>query len=122
MDDEDPIRRILTLMLGRLGYDVTCVPSGEQAVAEYAAAKQSGRPFSAIILDLTIANGMGGLETFRTIREADPQVRAIVSSGHTRDPSVVAYREAGFLSVLPKPFRLDDVVNALKQALGDTHP
>jgi two-component system cell cycle sensor histidine kinase/response regulator CckA len=60
MDDEVTIRELVRETLEVLGYRVTACSNGEEAVAEYRAAHESGRPFVAAILDLNVPNGMGG--------------------------------------------------------------
>jgi two-component system, cell cycle sensor histidine kinase and response regulator CckA len=118
MDDEEAIRKILELMLDRLGYETESVGDGEHAVTRYTEAMQAGRPFAAVILDLTIPERMGGIETAARLRAVDPHVRTILSSGYSRDPNVLHYREKGFQGVMVKPFRLQDVAHALQEALA----
>jgi two-component system, cell cycle sensor histidine kinase and response regulator CckA len=118
MDDEESICKILGLMLNRLGYEIECVGSGEAALERYAAALRAGQPFNAVILDLTVPAGMGGADAAERLRALDPGVRAIVSSGYSRDPNVVNYKEKGFRGVISKPFRLQDVEDALREALA----
>lgn len=60
MDDEEMIREIASEILDYLGYQPTTCVTGEEAVALYKAAGESGTPFSAVIMDLTIQGGMGG--------------------------------------------------------------
>jgi CheY-like chemotaxis protein len=118
MDDEEPIRRILTLMLGKLGYDAEAAAEGGEAVARYQAAQAAGNPFAAVILDLTVRRGMGGIETLERLRAVDPTVRAIVTTGHSAGSAEAARAEDGFCTALPKPFHLRDVDTALQQALA----
>ncbi len=62
MDDEEMVREVMTAMLQSLGYTTESVPDGAQAVALYAESFKAGRPFDAVIMDLTIPGGMGGKE------------------------------------------------------------
>jgi CheY-like chemotaxis protein len=71
-------------------------------------------------VDLTVPGGMGGLEAVRRMREIDPQVRAIVSSGYSSDPVLANYRANGFCGVLAKPYQLEDFTQILRAALGTT--
>jgi len=117
MDDEAIVRDVLQGMLELLGYQVLLVEEGRAAVAVYRAAKASGKPCDAVILDLTIPGGMGGKETIRHLREIDPQVRAIVSSGYSNDPVMADPRQFGFQEVVSKPFQMQEIGEALQRLL-----
>ena len=117
MDDEAMIRRSLGEMLERLGFDVEKADEGNEAVGLYREAKKEGTPFDLIILDLTIPGGMGGREALKRIMEIDPQVRAVVSSGYSRDPVLTRYWEFGFRGAVPKPYRFSDLKDTLEAVL-----
>jgi PAS domain S-box-containing protein len=119
VDDEAPIRKFLTMMLQKFGYEAEAVNDGAEAIARYTAARSGGTPFDAVIMDLTIPNGMGGCETVRRLRELDPGVRAIASSGYSLDPVMANYRDYGFSGVIPKPYRPDDLDRILKEIIGN---
>jgi CheY-like chemotaxis protein len=109
MDDEEDVRMVLGSMLEVLGYSVEYAPDGEAAVELYRKARQSGNDFNSCILDLTVPGGLGGKETIRRLREIDPGVKGIVSSGYSNDPIMSQYRENGFLGVIKKPYRLHEL-------------
>ncbi len=113
MDDEPAVREVVARMLEQLGHAVECAAEGEEALALYRRAREECRPFDAVILDLTIPGGMGGAEALRRLRELDPAVQAIVSSGYSTDPVLAEYRRHGFREVLVKPFRLQELVRAI---------
>ena len=118
MDDDESVLRLLRRILERLGHDVELVPDGGAALDAYRGALASPNPFAAVVMDLTIAGGMGGRETLRKLIEIDPSVRAIVSSGYSNDPIMSDWAAAGFSGVLPKPYRLEDVTRVLGEVLG----
>ena len=115
MDDEEPIRRLMEMTLGMLKYDVVCTVDGDEFLARHAAEKAAGRPFDVAILDLTIPGGMGGKEAIRRLRERDPIVRAIVSSGYSTDPVMAQCTDYGFDAVLPKPYLVKDLIQLVQQ-------
>ncbi len=117
MDDEDLIRELSRKALGRLGYEVVCAADGAEAVALYRAAVESGRPFRAVVLDLTVPGGMGGVESLRRMRQIDPRVKAIVSSGYSDDPVMASAAEYGFLAVVPKPWTIASLSRVLQRVL-----
>ena len=122
MDDEESIRKLGTILLQRMGLEATAVADGASAVQEFEAAHRGNRPFSLLILDLTIMGGMGGKEAIALIRKIDPAVPAIVSSGYSRDPVMAQYQAYGFQAVIPKPYdikRFKETVQALlRQKVG----
>ena len=109
MDDDDAVRRLAGDMLKRLGYEVLFAEDGQQALEAYEKARSSGKPVDAVLLDLTIPGGMGGRETMERLREMDPQVRAIVSSGYSNDPIMSDARRFGFKGVVAKPYNVADL-------------
>lgn len=109
MDDEEPVREILQDMLEELGFYSESTENGAEAVELYRARKEEGKPFSVVILDLTIPGGVGGKEAIKSLLEIDPEVNAVVSSGYSTDPIMASYREFGFRAVLGKPYRLQDM-------------
>jgi len=108
MDDEEIVREIAGEMLKHIGYEVEFAGDGAEAIARYAGARESGEPFQAIIMDLTVPGGMGGKEAIRRLLEIDPGIRAIVSSGYSNDP-VMSYKIEELSEALRKamPWRTD---------------
>lgn len=106
MDDEEDVAAIVAEVLRRLGLDVVTTAEGAAAVREVASARSGGRPFALLILDLTVPGGMGGKEAIQAIRQIDPKVPAIVSSGYSADPVMANYHAHGFQAVVPKPYDL----------------
>ena len=94
------------MMLGRLGYEADLTEHGDQAIAAYKAAKESGAPYDVLILDLTIVGGMGGMQTLEQLLAIDPDVKAIVSSGYSDNTILANYEECGFKGCLDKPYDL----------------
>jgi len=119
MDDDDAIRDVLVDMLTQLGYQSQCVREGAEAVTLYQQAQDTGQPFAAVLLDLTIPGGMGGRETIAHLQAIDPQVRAIVSSGYATDPLMAHYSAYGFREVLTKPYTVEGLEEVLQQVLED---
>jgi PAS domain S-box-containing protein len=117
MDDEVGIRAFAAKVLPLLGYDVECVADGQEAVARYIAARQSERPFDAVILDLTVRGGMGGMEAFERLRAADPNVLALVSSGYSTDPIMADFARHGFAARVPKPYEISDLRDTLARVV-----
>ncbi|OGU06388.1 MAG: hypothetical protein A2X82_00805 [Geobacteraceae bacterium GWC2_55_20] len=114
MDDEELVIDVASMMLEELGCSVDTCGDGAEAVDSYRAELELGAPYDAVILDLTVPGGMGGLEAARLIREIDPRAVLIVSSGYSQDSVVSDYRSHGFSGVVMKPYSL----NILSEELG----
>src|SRR3984957_10374822 len=59
MDDDEALQILFKAVLDHLGYDVQTARDGAEAVALYKAAKAEGKRFDAVLLDLTVAGGVG---------------------------------------------------------------
>jgi two-component system, cell cycle sensor histidine kinase and response regulator CckA len=118
MDDEEIIRELSRDMLSALGYAGDFVKEGSEAVAFYQKALNEGKPYDAVIMDLTVPGGMGGREAVEKILSIDPEVKAIVSSGYANDPIMADYRKYGFIGVVPKPYRISELSRTLRQVIG----
>jgi CheY-like chemotaxis protein len=71
MDDEKAMRDIFAAMLTSLGYAVETAGDGVAAVELFAKQSESGQRFHAVLLDLTVAGGMGGKETAQELQRLD---------------------------------------------------
>jgi CheY-like chemotaxis protein len=120
MDDEEPIRDMANALLKRLGFEVTSVADGNEAMRAYSQGMREGRRYDLVIMDLTVPGGMGGKEAMAELRKLDPGVRGIVSSGYSSDPVMANYRSYGFRGMVAKPYRLTDLAKAIRSVLeGD---
>jgi two-component system cell cycle sensor histidine kinase/response regulator CckA len=118
MDDDAGIAALTATMLESLNYKYDLAKNGEEAVALYRRSLNVGRPYDAVILDLTIVGGMGGEPCFQELRRLDPEVRAIVASGYDDDELARQFLEKGFCGYLTKPYRVGDLGRTLKAVLG----
>jgi PAS domain S-box-containing protein len=121
MDDERPVLTALQRMLERLGYAVVTASDGAEAVRLYEDLRRQGQSVSAVILDLTVPAGMGGLATVRRLHELDPHVRALVSSGYSNDPVLANHRHYGFRAVVPKPYGVEVLGRTLRDVLAEAN-
>ena len=122
MDDDEIIRRAARRLLQARGHDVELAADGAEAIEVFARAQEAGRPFDAVVLDLTVLEGMGGEECLQRLRQIAPAVRAILCSGYSQGPAIADFRKLGFQSVLRKPFSLDDLCRAIDAAVAHELP
>ena len=115
MDDEEQLLSVAYKILAWMGYQVTVAQDGKQAIKLYREAMSAESPFDLVILDLTVPGGMGGLQTIHELLKIDQNVKAVVSSGYYNDPVMANFKEYGFCGVVPKPYTLNDMVEALNK-------
>ena len=120
MDDEVVVREMAVDALQALGYEAVTVGDGEEAIATYRRCRTSetDAPFDAVILDLTVPGGMGGLEAGRELRKIDPSVKTIVSSGYAEDPVLAAPKTHGFNGAIRKPYLVRELGEELYRVLS----
>jgi PAS domain S-box-containing protein len=117
LDDDRIIRELVSIMLGNFGYDVTTVVDGIEVIDEYKTAMTSGCPFDAVIMDLTIPGGMGAKETISILKDLDPRVKAVISSGYSNDPIVNEYSDHGFKGAIIKPYGLKELISVINSVI-----
>ena len=117
MDDEEMLREAAGEILEYAGYAVEFAKDGAEAIAAYSKAKESGSPFDAVIMDLTVPGAMGGKDAVEGLLAIDPGVRAIVSSGYSNDPIIAEYARYGFVGVVSKPYTTGKLTEAVKRAV-----
>jgi PAS domain S-box-containing protein len=113
VDDEESLRLLAKEMLGSLGYTILTARNGVEALARYS--EQRGE-IALVILDLIMPE-MGGVETFRRLREIDPEARVLVSSGYAGDERPETLLPEGVAGFLQKPYRLGALAAAIRRAL-----
>ena len=120
MDDDEMIRNVARRLIEWIGYEIDTAVDGREAIEKYRAAKKAGTPFDVVILDLTIPGGMGGIKAFAQLKEIDPGVKAIVSSGYSSDSVMADYAKLGFAGMIPKPYKMDALSRILAKVTENT--
>jgi PAS domain S-box-containing protein len=121
MDDEPHIREIERAYLERMGYEVTDVSDGQEAIDVYKKALDSAAPFDLVVLDLTVLHGLGGLSAMERLLKIDPSIRAIIASGYVDDPGIENYADYGFQGALKKPFKGEELKSLVEKILARTN-
>ena len=118
VDDEETIRQTCISMLQMLGYRAEGAANSDDAVKQYRNAAAEADGFRLVLMDLTLRGGPGGCETMERLQSFDPNVRAIVCSGYAQDPVMANASAYGFCGVVSKPYTLEELSQAVSQALG----
>ncbi len=117
MDDEDIFRAVTGEHLKLLKYEVKGAGNGKEAIEMYKEAIESGNPFDAVMLDLTVRDGMGGKEAIMALLAIDPAVAAVVTSGYSNDKVMANFKEYGFSGVVEKPYEIYELDKALQKVI-----
>jgi two-component system cell cycle sensor histidine kinase/response regulator CckA len=112
VDDERVVRRALQRILERDGHTVAVAEGGREALEVY---EREWQGLAVVILDVMMPD-MDGRELLRRMREVNPGVRAVLSSGFTvdADPSLTS----SGARLLQKPYTPDHLRAALADALA----
>lgn len=117
MDDEEDVRTVAGEMLEAIGYNTESACDGNEAIEKYKKARATDQPFDVVIMDLTIPGSMGGKEAIKRLKEINPSVKTIVSSGYANDPIIANYKKYGFTGILTKPYRIENLSTVLHQVI-----
>jgi signal transduction histidine kinase len=112
VDDIPEQREIASMMLRKLGYTVHAAASGEAAV-EYLQDKK----VDILVLDMIMAPGIDGCETYNRIIKDHPGQKAIITSGFSESERVTEAQRLGVGEYIKKPYTLDKVVRAIRVEL-----
>jgi signal transduction histidine kinase/CheY-like chemotaxis protein len=110
VDDERVIRNMLKRMCERLGYKAIVARDGVEGSEIY---KSSYQEIDCVILDLHMPN-MGGRETFEAMKDVNPDVRALLTSGYGRNEEAQELLDMGAIELIPKPFGSDTLSKMLE--------
>ncbi|MDD5208074.1 MAG: response regulator [Elusimicrobiales bacterium] len=120
MDDEEIVLKAASRMLVSLGYECVCAADGAEAIKLYRAAMGGPDAFHVVIADLTVPCGMGGAEAVSRLRELDPKVKVVLSSGYFEDELSAENKSGGFSAALEKPYRCEDLAAVLSKLACQT--
>lgn len=111
VDDEYPVRNVLSLSLEHLGYEVEIAASGAEAIERF---NSNGAPIDLVILDMLMPN-LSGDQTFFKLKEIDPSVKVLVISGFASQDAVDSILDNGGLGFVQKPFTIVELAKRVRQ-------
>jgi len=111
VDDDHAIRQTLKLILNRVGYQAESAATGQEALAMARASD-----FNITILDLRLPD-MRGVDLVAPLREINPEMIAIISTGHASLDNAIDALHAGVLAYITKPLNMDMVLATIRQGL-----
>jgi DNA-binding NtrC family response regulator len=113
IDDEAIVGKRLAQIFTKMGYTVAAHVDPALALAE-----AERQPFDIVVTDLKM-QGIDGLEVLRRVKKINPATRVIIITGYAEmDTADTAFSE-GVFDFIPKPFRLDEIKDAILRAMAD---
>jgi C4-dicarboxylate-specific signal transduction histidine kinase/ActR/RegA family two-component response regulator len=112
VDDIAEQREIAKAILIDLGYTVTMVDSGENAVAYL-----QEMDADLLLLDMAMEPGLDGLETYRRVLEFKPGQRAVIVSGFSDSGRIRSALKLGAYCYVKKPYAIESISKAIRDAL-----
>ncbi|MFP4531334.1 MAG: PAS domain S-box protein [Desulfobacterales bacterium] len=116
VDDEKIIAETGQIMLEELGYTALTALSGQAAIETYARHKDR---IALVILDMIMPN-MSGRETFSALKEANPDIHVLLSSGYSINGAASELLRQGCSGFIQKPFNLIQLSKKVREVL-DAH-
>jgi PAS domain S-box-containing protein len=116
VDDEPDLRTSIAAMLAHLGFQVETAGDGQEALERFV----PGR-FALVLMDLTMPK-LDGREAFRRMKELDPAVKVILSSGYNEQDAIqqlLGHDLAGFIQ---KPYQVKALIEVLRKTLESGKP
>jgi PAS domain S-box-containing protein len=111
VDDETTYHEILTEIFQGLGYTVHCCADGAGAVAFY---REHASGINVVILDINMPK-MNGLQCLRHLKEINPRVKVIVTSGYGESSALEAMRKEGVSAFVHKPYRVAELAKKIAE-------
>jgi two-component system cell cycle sensor histidine kinase/response regulator CckA len=118
VDDEEGVRALGRTVLEPCGYTVLMAENGPQALEVYQAYQ---REISLVVLDVIMPQ-MSGRDCLQRLRELDPQVKVLISTGYTAKGLAQELMAEGALAVVEKPFQIQDFAVAVRAAIDEKDP
>jgi CheY-like chemotaxis protein len=116
VDDEEIIAEIMEKALTLAGYRVLLARGGEEAIEVY---KKNQNDIDLVVLDM-IMPGMNGGKVFNRLREINPGVKVILSSGYSIDGEASQIMARGCNGFIQKPFGIKELSQKIREVL-DKH-
>ncbi len=110
IDDEPIVGKRLNLVFKKMGYDVLVYTSGKKALEAL-----DTEPFDVVVTDLKM--DIDGFEVFEKAKRKNPRAKVIIITGYADAHNARRALQEGVFDFIPKPFRLDDLKNAVLRAI-----
>ncbi len=115
VDDEDLIIEVAEELLGSLGYKVLIARSGKDAIKIY---EENKERINIVLLDMIMPDMSGG-DTYDSLKEINPKVKVLLSSGYSINGTATEILDRGCDSFIQKPFKMKELSQRLREILDE---
>jgi len=115
VNDEDIITEVAEAVLGQLGYKVLTARSGKEAIEIY---EENKERIDIVLLDMIMPD-MGGGETYDRMKDINPKVEVLLSSGYSINGQATEILDRGCNGFIQKPFKMKELSQKLRQILDE---
>ena len=113
VDDEDMIIEVAEQLLNTLGYKVLVARSGKEATEVY---RENKETIDIVLLDMIMPD-MGGSDSYDRMKEINPEIKVLLSSGYSIDGQATEIMERGCDGFIQKPFKMNELSKKLREIL-----
>jgi PAS domain S-box-containing protein len=113
IEDEPLLRDLLKEFLVRAGYNTVEAEDGEEGIAKY---EEHAATIDLVLSDIGLPK-LGGEQVFKSIRTINPSAKVVFSTGFIEEEAKAILRQAGVLDILHKPYKVREVLSAVRKAL-----
>ncbi|MBW2610523.1 MAG: PAS domain S-box protein [Deltaproteobacteria bacterium] len=115
VDDEDMVIEAGEQILPKLGYEVLLARGGQEALELY---RQNHDKIDMVLLDMVMPD-LGGGETYDRMKEINPDVKVLLSSGYSIDGQAKEIMDRGCDGFIQKPYTLKKISGAIREVLEE---
>ncbi len=112
VDDEDPVREVLTEILSRRGWIVHAFSSAETAIVEL-----KGNNHDIIIADVSMP-GLSGIDFLKIAKQTSPDVPVVIITGYPSIELAVEAMKSGAVDFIAKPFKAEEIEIVVRKAVA----
>jgi len=117
IDDEESIREVASIVLADMGFEVITAVDGKDGVAVF---RQYQQEVTGVLLDMTMPR-MNGEECFRALRQINPDIKVILSSGYSAEDATAQFHGKDLAGFIQKPYLIgtfQDTVSTCFSGVG----
>ena len=123
VDDQEMVRTMIADLLGGMNYKVLTAKDGLDAIEMVKRMKEenghSELPVDLIILDMILPK-IDGQETYKRLREIDPNIKVVLSTGYDVNNKVSEMLSDGAVAFIQKPYHIDKLLGIVKEHIATT--